>query len=281
MQSPLQLLKQCFHTGVATLVSPLSLDEERSASSRTGCPYSHVSPRTNPYLVSICFPFSHIFSRNFCRAFIFWRNGNDLKCWVAERREVSGSKRKAGLSIELDKGSMRRCFQNSGLLSVFTADRSYSALEGSKQNAVECCEENRCCHAQRGDSLVSKDAKCLQMTLKAACSFCCLPSYRRRYCSSWTTHLAGKRGFTEADKFLPVYPTPSQCMQSSYLLRRDKKPNKRNKDMDNICKTLSESLEVKVWNIPRGIQERRAVFLVDLESTMGFYSSEVMGKLQL
>lgn len=28
---------------------------------------------------------------------------------------------------------MRRCFQNSGLLSMFTADRSYSALEGRKR----------------------------------------------------------------------------------------------------------------------------------------------------
>lgn len=34
MQSPLQLLKQCLHTGVVTLVSPLSLEERRSASSK-------------------------------------------------------------------------------------------------------------------------------------------------------------------------------------------------------------------------------------------------------
>lgn len=170
---------------------------------------------------------------------------------------------------------MRRCFQNSGLLPTFTADRSYLALEGRKkgkgckQNAVECCEENWCCHAA------------WQMTLEAVCSFCCSSFHRKRYYSSWTMHLAGKTVFPEADKFLPVYPTPSQCMQSSYLPRRDRKPNKRNKDIDNICKTLSEFLEIKVWNIPGGIQERRAVFLVDLERGMGFCSSEVMGKLQL
>lgn len=53
--------------------------------------YSLLSARTNPYLMSICCPFSQIFNRNFCIAFIFWRNGNDLKYWVTERREISGN----------------------------------------------------------------------------------------------------------------------------------------------------------------------------------------------
>lgn len=57
---------------------------------------------------------------------------NDLKFWVGERRGVSGTQGKAGLSMGMDKRRMRRCFQNSDLLPKFRIDRPYSVLEGRK-----------------------------------------------------------------------------------------------------------------------------------------------------
>lgn len=87
-----------------------------------------------PFLCLSTLPHSSKSKDQFCRSFwealVFWRNANDIKFWVGERRGVSGTQGKAGLSMGMNKGRMRRCFQNSDLLPKFKTDRPYFDLEG-------------------------------------------------------------------------------------------------------------------------------------------------------
>lgn len=74
-----------------------------------------------------------------------------------------------------------------------------------------------------------------------AFAFCCSPSYSREDYNSGTTPLNEiwqvREPFQEAEKFLTMYPTPSQRICSFPLHMRWRKA-KVNEDKFNICKTL-------------------------------------------